>query len=96
MEAFYIYQNAPYESLLQSDQNTKLSPLAQKVQSSIQIRVCKWKWFFFIIAVRLNRLNIISVSSAVVEVEIFLSNRVKLLYELQSVLDSLCLLPSKN
>ena len=45
-------------------------------------------------AVRLNRLNIISVSSAEVEVEIFLSNRVKLLQELQSVLNSLCLLPS--
>ena len=34
------------------------------------------------------------VSSAEVEVEIFLPNRVKLLHELQSVLDSLCLLPS--
>ena len=42
---------------------------------------------------RLNRLNIISVSSAEEEVEIFLSNRVKPLHELQSVLDSLCLLP---
>ena len=38
-----------------------------------------------------NRLNIISVSSADVEVEIFLSYRVKPLHELQSVLDSLCL-----
>ena len=45
-------------------------------------------------AVRLNRLNIISVSSAEVEVETFLTNRVKPLHELQSVLDSLCLLPS--
>ena len=36
----------------------------------------------------------ISVSSAEVEVEIFLSNRVKPLQELQSVLNSLCLLPS--
>ena len=43
-------------------------------------------------AVRLNRLNIISVSSAEVEVEIFLSSRVKQLHE--SVRDSLCLLPS--
>ena len=42
-------------------------------------------------AVRLNRLNKISVSSAEVEVEIFLSNRVKPLHELQSVLDLLCL-----
>ena len=45
-------------------------------------------------AVRLNRLNIISVPSAEVEVETFLSNRFKPLHELQSVLDSLCLLPS--
>ena len=45
-------------------------------------------------AVRLNRLNIISVSSAEVEVEIFLSNSVNPLQELQSVLNSLCLLPS--
>ena len=45
-------------------------------------------------AVRLNRLNITSVSSAEVEVEIFLSNRVKPLHELQTFLDSLCLLPS--
>ena len=45
-------------------------------------------------AVRLNRLNIISVSSAEVEVESFLSNRVKQLHELESVLDSLRLLPS--
>ena len=44
-------------------------------------------------AVKLNRLNIILVSSAEVEVEFFLSNRVKPLHELQSVLDSLCLLP---
>ena len=36
------------------------------------------------------RLNIILVSSAEVEVEIFLTNRVKPLLELQSVLDSLC------
>ena len=43
---------------------------------------------------QINSLNIISVSSAEVEVEIFLSNRVKPLHELQSVLDSLCLLPS--
>ena len=49
---------------------------------------------FLISAVRDNRLNIISVSSAEVEVEIFLSNRVRPLHELQSVLDSLCLLPS--
>ena len=40
-------------------------------------------------AVRRNRLNIILVFSAEVEVEIFLSNRVKTLHELQSVLDSL-------
>ena len=40
------------------------------------------------------QLNIILVSSAEVEVEIFLSNRVKPLHELQSFLDSLCLLPS--
>ena len=45
-------------------------------------------------AVRLNRLNIISVSSAEVEVEIFLSNRVNPLHELQTVLGSLCFLPS--
>ena len=45
-------------------------------------------------AVRLNRLNIILVSSAEVEVEIFLADRVKPLHELQPVLDSLCLLPS--
>ena len=42
-------------------------------------------------AVRLNRLNIISVSSAEVEVETFLSKGVK---RLQSVPDSLCLLLS--
>ena len=71
MEAFYVYQNAPYEFLLQSDRSSKLSPFAQKVQSNIQIRVCKWKWFSFISAVRLNRLNIISVSTAKVEIEIF-------------------------
>ena len=41
-----------------------------------------------------HRLNIISFSSAQVEVEIFLSNRVKPLHELLSVLDSFCLLPS--
>ena len=40
------------------------------------------------------QLNIILVSSAEVEVEIFLSNGVKPLHELQSFLDSLCLLPS--
>ena len=45
-------------------------------------------------AVRRNRLNISLVTSAEVEVETFLSNRVKLLHELQSVLDLLCLLPS--
>ena len=45
-------------------------------------------------AVRLNRLNITLISSAELEVDFFLSNRVKPLHELQSVLDSLCLLPS--
>ena len=88
MEAFYVYQNDPYEFWLQSDQNSKLSPLAWKATSSIQIWVCKWKWFSFISAVRLNRLNMVLVSSAEVEVEIFLSNRVKPLHELLSVLDS--------
>ena len=55
------HQNAPYKFWLQSDQNSKLSPLARKVQLSIRIRVCKWKWFSFIFAVRLNRLKIISI-----------------------------------
>ena len=72
----------------QTESSCTKGPIKQP-NKNVQMKV-----FLLISAVRLNKLNLISVSSAEVEVEIFISNRVKPLHELQTVLDSLCLLPS--
>ena len=79
-----IYISTSIGPKFQTDSSCRKGPI-KHLNKSVQMKVIP---LYF--CNQTHRLNIISVSSAEMEVEIFLSYRVKPLHEFQTVLDSLC------